>query len=83
MHVCVLVVCMLTQCWVQMGYGGLEVSSTLWVQAVTDAEITQGIVWGIVLSSLFAFVSMFVFTGTLPHHPVPSKILKEKHCLLL
>lgn len=47
----------------QLGYEGLEVSSSLWVQAVTDAEITQGIVWGIVLSSLFAFVSMFVFTG--------------------
>ena len=50
----------------QMGYGGLEVSSALWVQAVTDAEITQGIIWGIVLSSLFAFVSMFVFTGAPP-----------------
>ena len=41
----------------------MEVSSNLWIQAVTDAEITEGIIWGIALSSLFAFVSMFVFTG--------------------
>jgi predicted RND superfamily exporter protein len=49
---------------VQKGYDGLEVSSSLWVQAVTDSKITQGVIWGILLSSLFAFVSMYVFTGS-------------------
>lgn len=49
----------------QLGYEGLEVSSSLWVQAVTVAKISQGVIWGIALSSLFAFVSVYVFTGSL------------------
>lgn len=42
----------------------MMVASEVWVQAVTDAALTEGIVWGIVLSSLFAMVSVFVFTGS-------------------
>jgi hypothetical protein len=59
----------------QLGYDRLEVSSSVWVQAVTDAEITNGIIWGIVLSSLFAFVSLFVFTGALSLLPFVSVTL--------
>lgn len=48
----------------QMGATRMMVASEVWVQAVTDAALTEGIVWGIVLSSLFAMVSVYVFTGS-------------------
>eukprot|EP00892_Ulva_mutabilis_P011332 jgi/Ulvmu1/8571/UM045_0013.1 len=48
----------------EMGVTRMMVASEVWVQAVTDAALTEGIVWGIVLSSLFAMVSVYVFTGS-------------------
>lgn len=48
----------------QMGHKKILVSSDLWVQAVTDAQITNGMIWSIALSSLFGLVSVYVFTGS-------------------
>lgn len=48
----------------QMGTTRMRVASEVWVQAVTEAALTEGIVWGIVLSSVFAMVSVYVFTGS-------------------
>jgi predicted RND superfamily exporter protein len=47
-----------------MGYGGIKVASEVWVQAVTDSVITKGIVWGILMSAIFALVAIYIFTGS-------------------
>lgn len=49
----------------QVGTTRMRIASEVWVQAVTEAALTEGIVWGIVLSSIFAMVSVYVFTGSL------------------
>jgi protein dispatched 3 len=47
-----------------MGTKSIMVSSDLWVQAVTNEAISNGMIWSIVLSSLFGLVSVYVFTGS-------------------
>ena len=41
------------------------VAADLWVQAVTNEAITKSMVWSITLSSVFATIAVFVFTGSL------------------
>ena len=41
-----------------------RIAAALWVQAVTDAAITNGMIWSVVVSSLFATISVYVFTGS-------------------
>jgi hypothetical protein len=56
---------MVSYVYMQMGHSPVDVSSELWVQAVTNEDITKGMAWSIGISSLFAMVAVYVFTGSL------------------